>query len=88
MDVAEELRERADDVSMRALHELLILRQKVDEANRLLDLLDQLPRIERGAGGMTLEAQLARTTINRVPAAAVERAIMAIRHDTFQGRYD
>lgn len=40
----------------------------------LIGVLDACPRHESGAGGMTIDAQLRRTFINRVPAIAVEQA--------------
>ena len=41
---------------------------------KLISVLDSCPQFESGAGGMTIEAQIRRTFINRVPAMAVEDA--------------
>lgn len=41
---------------------------------QLIAVCDAGVHFEAGAGGMSLEAQLARTLINRVPAAEVEKA--------------
>lgn len=40
----------------------------------LIEALDNCPRYEKGAGGMTIDAQISRTRINQVPASAVEAA--------------
>jgi hypothetical protein len=44
----------------------------------LIAVLDDCPRHEVGAGGMTIDAQIRRTFINRVPAMAVETAREAL----------
>lgn len=44
----------------------------------LIKACDEGKRVERGAGGMTIEAQISRTFINGVPAMAVEKAIEAL----------
>jgi len=41
---------------------------------KLISVLDSCPQFESGAGGMSIEAQIRRTFINRVPAMAVEDA--------------
>lgn len=41
---------------------------------KLISVLDRCPSVESGVGGMTIEAQISRTFINRVPARAVEDA--------------
>lgn len=49
-----------------------------DALFKLVYTLDGCPRIECGAGGMTIDAQIRRTEINRVPAWAVEEARAAL----------
>lgn len=49
-----------------------------DALFEMIRTLDGCGRIERGAGGMTIEAQIRRTEINRVPAWAVEEARIAL----------
>ena len=44
------------------------------ELEKLISVLDSCPQFESGAGGMSIEAQIRRTFINRVPAMAVEDA--------------
>ena len=41
---------------------------------KLISVIDRCPQFESGAGGMSIEAQMRRTFINRVPAMAVEDA--------------
>ena len=41
---------------------------------KLISVIDRCPQFESGAGGMSLDAQIRRTFINRVPAIAVEEA--------------
>jgi len=41
---------------------------------KLISVLDSCPQFESGAGGMSIDAQIRRTFINRVPAMAVEEA--------------
>ena len=41
---------------------------------KLISVIDRCPQFESGAGGMSIEAQMRRTFINRVPVIAVEEA--------------
>ena len=41
---------------------------------KLISVIDRCPQFESGAGGMSIDAQIRRTFINRVPAIAVEEA--------------
>jgi len=57
------------------------IRSKSTHANKykialekLISILDSCPQFESGAGGMSIESQIRRTFINRVPAIAVEEA--------------
>jgi len=49
-----------------------------DALFEMIRTLDEYGRIERGAGGMTIEAQIRHTVINRIPAWAVEEARAAL----------
>jgi len=57
----------------------------VKAGEAILAAVDACPRIERGAGGMTIDAQIRRTEINRVPAWPFEElrdALAAVKGST------
>ena len=49
-----------------------------DAFYELIKACESGKRIEHGVGGMTLESQLHRTTLNRIPAIALENAYEAL----------
>lgn len=60
--------------SMNIMELINSMRIKVEAAERLLEVLRKCPTREIGISGMTIEAQAARTEINRVPEREVARA--------------
>lgn len=50
----------------------------LDAVRAVVIATENCSRTERGAGGMTIDAQLRRTVINRVPAMPVEELIEAL----------
>lgn len=81
-DVAKRLR---DDelISLKLVHTAADMIERYGEAlEKVMSVLNECPHFESGAGGMTIEAQLRRTFINRVPAMIVEDIFFALHPES------
>jgi hypothetical protein len=82
-DIVERLRSGEDGLEYAAADEIERLRAERDRLREALQAVlgacDQGRLVERGAGGMTLEAQMRRSVYNHVPAWPIEEARAALK---------
>lgn len=77
-DVANRLRDD-EIISLKLVHHAADMIERFGIAiENAINVLNECPHYEGGAGGMSIEAQIARTRINRVPATLTENLFSAL----------